>query len=121
MNRSLDRREHLRRRSEFLKVQRQGVRIQERYITLFILPNDLNVSRLGIIATRRLGGSIRRNRSKRLVREIFRLNKSLPGFDIVVMPRPGFLDAPFSTLTVNYQAALKRHEQINQKALVKGH
>jgi len=102
-------------------VQRQGVRIKERYVTLFILPNDLDVSRLGIIATRRLGGSIRRNRSKRLVREIFRLNKSRPGFDIVVMPRPGFLDASFSTLKVNYQAALKRHEQTNHQALVKSY
>ncbi len=74
MDRALTRRERLRRRPEFLKVQQRGVRTRGRYVTLFILPNDLDVSRLGIIATRRLGGSTRRNRSTRLVREIFRLN-----------------------------------------------
>ena len=111
MNRALTRRERLRRRPEFLKVQQRGVRTRGRYITLFILPNDLDVSRLGIIATRRLGGSTRRNHSKRLVREIFRLNKGRPGLDIVVMPRSGFSDAPFLTLEADYRVALQRYER----------
>ena len=92
-------------------MQQCGVRTRGRYVTLFILPNDLDVNRLGIIATRRLGGSTRRNRSKRLVREIFRLNKSRPGLDIVVMPRPGFSDAPFFTLEADYRTTLQRYER----------
>ena len=111
MDRALTRRERLRRRPEFLKVQQRGVRTRGRYVTLFVLPNDLDVSRLGIIATRRLGGSIRRNRSKRLVREIFRLNKGRSGLDIVVMPRPGFSDTPFLTLEADYKSALQRYER----------
>ena len=114
MDRALTRRERLRRRPEFLKVQQRGARARGRYATLFILPNDLDVSRLGIIATRKLGGSIRRNRSKRLVREIFRLNKGRPGFDIVVMPRPGFSDPPFPTLQADYLAVLERHERASR-------
>ena len=79
-------------------------------MTLFVLRNELDVSRLGIIATRRLGGATRRNRSKRLVRELFRLNKSRSGLDIVVMPRPGFSDVPFASLEADYRTALQRHE-----------
>ena len=41
----------------------------------------------------------------------FRLNKGRPGLDIVVMPRPGFSDAPFLTLEADYRTALQRYER----------
>ncbi len=93
-------------------MQRNGARIRGRYLTLFVLSNELDVTRLGVVATRRLGGAVIRNRSKRLVREIYRLNKaktSALGLDIVVMPRPGFSEAPFDTLEADYLSAVKRH------------
>ena len=90
-------------------MQRQGIRTQARYMTLFVLRNELDVSRLGIIATRRLGGATRRNRSKRLVREFFHLNKSQSSLDIVVIPRSGFSDVPLTTLEADYRMALKEH------------
>lgn len=114
MDRTLTRRERLRRRPEFLRVQQQGVRTRGRYITLFMLPNNLETTRLGIVATRRLGDAACRNRSKRIVREIYRLNKSQydgPAVDIVVMPRPGFSDMPFDTLQADYLSTLRRYEQ----------
>ncbi len=107
----LTRRERIRRRPEFLRVQHGGVRTRGRYLTLFALPNDRDVSRLGVIATRRLGNAAIRNRSKRQVREIFRLNKSRPGFDLVVLPRPGFSDVAVLTLQADYLSALQRFER----------
>ena len=98
VNRTLTRRERIRRRPEFLKVQQAGVRVRGRFQTLFVLPNQHGLSRLGIIATRRLGGAVYRNRSKRLIREMFRLNKGRPGLDLVVLPRFGFFDVPFASL-----------------------
>lgn len=112
MDRTLTRRERLRRRPEFLRVQQQGVRTRGRYLTLFVLPNDLEITRLGIVATRRLGDAACRNRSKRIVREIYRLNKNQyegPAVDIVVMPRPGFSDMPFDTLKTDYLSTLRRY------------
>lgn len=78
-------------------------------MTLVILHNNRDVSRLGIVATRRLGGAARRNRAKRLVREIFRLNKSARGLDIVVHPQREFPDVPFATLQADYRSALRRY------------
>ncbi len=75
-------------------------------MTVFILPNSLRVTRLGIAATRRLGGAVERNRAKRMVRELFRRNPKPAGFDIVVRPRPDLLDADLASLEADYRASL---------------
>ena len=107
----LTRCERLRRRPEYLTVQRTGARTRGRYLTLFVLPNRREVSRLGVIATRRMGGAVRRNRYKRLAREIFRLNKGPRGFDIVMLPHRGFGAAPFLALQADYRLTLRRGQR----------
>ncbi len=77
-------------------------------MTLLLVPNELEVARLGVVATRKLGPAVVRNRAKRLVRELFRRNKPAPGVDVVVMPRRELLDAPFSGLEADYDALLRR-------------
>ena len=77
-------------------------------MTLIGLPNTRKLSRLGIVAPRRLGKAVRRNQSKRLVREFFRHNKPVAGLDLVVLPRRDFLDAPFAILLDDYRRTLRR-------------
>ena len=100
--------ERIRRRAEFQRVYAQGRRVQGRYATLFVLPNQLLVGRLGIAATRKLGGSVQRNRAKRLIREVFRRNKIAPGYDIVVVPKRELLDAGLTVLEADYRTILER-------------
>ena len=113
VTRTLPRHERIRRRPDFLRVQNQGVRTRGRYLTLFALPNDLDAHRLGVVATRRLGGATIRNRSKRLVREIYRHHKprTPQPTDYVVMPRPGFSTRPFPTLASDFLTTVGRYER----------
>jgi ribonuclease P protein component len=108
MTQGLSPQERIRRRAEFQQVYEHGLRTHARFMTLFILANNLPVTRLGVAATRKLGDAVHRNRAKRLVREVFRRNKTLPGFDVVVVPRPELLDAEFSSLEADYRTALRR-------------
>ena len=75
---------------------------------MFLLANEGGAGRLGIAATKKLGGSVERNRAKRLIREVFRRNKIAPGFDVVVIPKRELLDASLSTLEADYRTLLAR-------------
>ena len=86
----------VRRRSEFQQVFKAGSRVQGRFFTLIMAPNRVGTTRLGIVASRKIGDSVRRNRAKRLIREIFRTNilqGRPPAADLVVIPRRELFDA----------------------------
>jgi ribonuclease P protein component len=108
---SLSASERVRRRPEFERIYNQGARINGRFMTVFVLPNGGNRPRFGVAATRKLGSAVKRNRVKRLSRELFRRHKVAAGLDIVIVPRREMLDAPFSSLELDYDAALARRDR----------
>jgi ribonuclease P protein component len=100
--------QRIRRHADFQEAYKTGARVHSRYCTLFIRPNQLPSGRLGIAATKKLGGAVLRNRAKRLIREIFRHNDIAPGFDIVVVPKREFFGASLAVLEADYRAAVER-------------
>jgi len=103
------------RRSDYRRVYDEGQRRSVSLCTVFIRPNGLAHSRLGITVPARLGNAVLRNRLKRRVREVFRLLRAdLPmGWDFLVNPRP-------AVATVSFQALEKELQRLFCQAASKG-
>ena len=104
--------ERIRRKPEFQRVHEQGTRTSGRYMTALFLANSLRHDRLGIIASRRIGDAVRRNKAKRLIREMFRLSKPgspTSGWDVVIIPRVELLEATVPSLQADFKSIRTRH------------
>ena len=73
-------------------------------LVLYARPNRLGVNRVGITTGKKLGHAVVRNRARRRLREVYRLNEHLfkPGYDIVVVARSRCVTAEFQKLTKAY-------------------
>ena len=100
--------ERVRRRTDYQQIYEHGVRVRGKYSTLIVLSNRLQIGRLGIAASKKLGGAVARNRAKRLIREVFRRNKIAPGFDVVVVPNRDLFGASLSALEADYRQHVER-------------
>ena len=74
------------------------------YLVLYAKSNRTATNRVGITASKKLGHAVVRNRVRRRLREVYRLNedKFAPGWDIVVVARSRCIDADFQKLTHAY-------------------
>ena len=76
------------------------------YLVLYARRNRSGGNRVGITVSKKLGHAVVRNRTRRRLREIYRLNEAQfqPGWDIVVVARTRAVEAPFEKLTASYLA-----------------
>ena len=100
--------EHVRKRAEFELIYQAGFKRSGRLMTLFTKERDSGAARLGIAATRKMGGAVERNRAKRVVRELFRHHKPAAAIDVVVIPRREMLDAPYEKVEAEFRSLLSR-------------
>ncbi len=74
------------------------------FLVLYARANRSNTNRVGITVSKKLGHAVVRNRVRRRLREVYRLNEDrfTPGWDIVVVARSRCISADFQKLTHAY-------------------
>ena len=78
---------------------------------MLLLPSRRPQARLGIVASKKLGGAVERNRAKRLIREVFRLTTAArtgTAVDAIVIPRRELLTASFSSIDHDFRTTWRR-------------
>ena len=99
----------IRRRAEFQRVFDAGRRAHGRYLTIIAAPAPGPDSRIGIVASKKLGGAVVRNRAKRLIREMFRtMTGPERASDLVIIPKQSALQVELGEVVSDYKTALRR-------------
>jgi len=91
-------------------VKQYGRRISTACFNLLVCRTETDGSRVGIIVGKRFGIAVRRNRAKRLFRELTReVRKELiPGHAVLVFPKRDALGLAFVDLKNTWRATLRR-------------
>ena len=97
-------------RRQFISVYEKGRRVSSSSLVLFGLPNSCGECRLGITVTRKIGSAVRRNRIKRVLRDIFRRNRAAmsPALDVVINARPPAVGAESAALEKEFLKTFAR-------------
>lgn len=96
--------QRLRKALDFKEVREAGLRINCGCFIAILKRNAVGIRRFGVVASRKTGNAVRRNRAKRVFREIFRLNQQLlpPSIDLVIIVRSNFVDFSFQDLSARF-------------------
>jgi ribonuclease P protein component len=106
----MERRVRLRRASDVRRVYDEGKSWVHPLLVLVARPNGLDISRVGVTASRKLGSAAARNRAKRLMREAARhlYSQFAGGWDIVLVARTRVLQAKEPQVEQALASLLKR-------------
>ena len=93
--------ESLKKNRDFQQVYKRGTSKANRYLVMYVLPNQHMMNRLGISVSKKVGNSVIRHHLTRLIREGYRLQEDMfnSGLDIVVIARGTARDASFHQIS----------------------
>ena len=75
--------------ASFQRVYREGKSYANKYLVMYLLENGTEENRVGISVSKKVGNSVVRHRTVRLIRESYRLceGRIKKGYDMVIIAR----------------------------------
>ena len=107
----------LKKNSDFRRLYAKGKCASNGYLVLYARRNRLGVDRLGYTVSVKLGHAVVRNRVRRRLREIVRLNmpRLKQGWDMVIVARSRCVGAPYRKIEDAFLSACKKLELLREE------
>ncbi len=101
---------------EFRRIYRKGKSAVSPQLVIYCQRNRRGHSRLGVSVSTKLGCAVVRNRVRRRIREIYRLNKAkmLPGYDLIVVARIRAVETDYQKLDRTYLRLLEQLDLLRE-------
>ena len=95
----------IKKNSDFQIVYKKGTSYANRLLVMYVYPRDEGETRIGISVSKKVGNSVVRHRTTRLIRESFRLNREHmdSGLDIIVVARAAARDSDYKKIESAYR------------------
>ena len=102
--------ESLKKNYEFRRMYQRGNSAAGGALVIYCRKNPHGKSRLGLTASTKLGNAVKRNRVRRRMRELYRLNldRVRPGFDMILVARGRTLYASWGELNALFARLCKK-------------
>lgn len=90
----------LRSNLEFKEIYKVGKNFWNRNLILYVRKNNLGYNRVGYSITKKVGNSVVRNKIRRRMKEIYRLNllELEQGYDLIFIPKKNVVDISYPEL-----------------------
>jgi ribonuclease P protein component len=94
----------------FQEAYAQGRKEVGRFFILWSRAGEDAATRLGVVASRKVGNSVARSRAKRRLRELYRLNRQriTGGDDVILVARHSLLRAPWDLVVRDFEWVFSR-------------
>jgi ribonuclease P protein component len=87
----LTKKQKIKSRKDILFLLKTSNKVSLTSFNIFYKTNDFNNDRLAVLVSRKIGNAVKRNKIKRITREVFRkeIKRNPPFIDILIQIRPG--------------------------------
>jgi len=109
----------LKKNSDFRRLYSKGKSEANAYLVVYCRRNCGGVNRLGYTVSKKLGHAVVRNRVRRRLREIYRLNAASlsSGWDIVIVARARCVGAEYERMNASFLDACRKLGILEESAL----
>ena len=103
---------------EFRRLYRKGVSAVSGSMVIYCRRNNFGRNRLGLTVSVKVGKAVVRNRARRRLREVYRLNDSAlkQGWDIVLVARSRTATIPWKELNAHFLRLAKKLSLLEEQA-----
>lgn len=100
----------LRRKKDFSRIYIKGKSFASKYLIIFYNKNNLGYNRTAFLASKKVGKSVKRNKARRHMKEVYLLYKDrlVKGYDIIFIARKNIIDVKFSELVRTTENILRK-------------
>jgi ribonuclease P protein component len=95
---------------EIERIKKEGRRVSTAWFNLLICSGQAGTTQLAVVIGRRFGAAVRRNRAKRLFRELARSVRDawVPGYAFLIFPKRECLSLSFDQLRRTWNSTIQK-------------